>query len=190
MNILIAHSARSNVPLVERRHIQLIRRQFALDWYGIHGAPHWARVYQNGLRLADATGANARVVALFAFFHDSCRLDDRVDPGHGARAARFVRAVAGREFNLSASELELLVLACEQHSEGRVQGDVTVLTCWDADRLDLGRVGQRPDPRRLCTAAARDPGLIEWACRRACARRQHPPYDEAGSFEDDAAASD
>lgn len=166
-----ARGARLKVPLVERKHIQIIRRQFALDWYGIHGAPHWARVCQNGLRLADATGANVRVVALFAFFHDSCRLDDRVDPGHGARAARFVRAVADRELNLSARELELLALACEQHSEGSVHGDVTVLTCWDADRLDLGRVGQRPDPQRLCTAAARDPGLIDWAFRRARVHR-------------------
>jgi uncharacterized protein len=82
-----------------------------------------------------------------------------------------VRAVADRELALLASELDLLALACEQHSEGRVQGDVTVLTCWDADRLDLGRVGQRPDPRRLCTAAAHDPRLIEWAFRRSRVRR-------------------
>ena len=42
------------------------------------------------------------------------------------------------------------------HSDGRVDADVTVQTCWDADRLDLGRVGKRPDPRLLCTPAARD----------------------------------
>jgi uncharacterized protein len=42
-----------------------------------------------------------------------------------------------------------------------------VQTCWDADRLDLGRVGKRPDPRRLCTPAARDRDVIEWAYRRS-----------------------
>ena len=100
MNILTAQGARSQGFLVERKHIQLIRRQFALDWYGIHGAPHWARVYRSGLRLADATGENVRVGALFAFFDDSCRLDDQVDPGHGARAARFVRAVADSDVSI------------------------------------------------------------------------------------------
>jgi uncharacterized protein len=37
--------------------------------------------------------------------------------------------------------------------------------CWDADRLDLGRVGVTPAAHRLCTDAARD--LIEWADERA-----------------------
>jgi uncharacterized protein len=48
-------------------------------------------------------------------------------------------------------------------------GDITVLTCWDADRLDLGRVGIRPAAHRLCTDAARDPAMIEWAYRRSTA---------------------
>jgi uncharacterized protein len=46
---------------------------------------------------------------------------------------------------------------------------VTVLTCWDADRLDLGRVGIRPAPRLLCTSAARDPATIAWAFERGAA---------------------
>jgi uncharacterized protein len=29
--------------------------------------------------------------------------------------------------------------------------NITVQTCWDADRLDLGRVGIKPDPKRLFT---------------------------------------
>lgn len=51
--------------------------------------------------------------------------------------------------------------------EGQTLGDATVLTCWDADRLDLGRVGIRPHPHRLCTEAARDPVLLEWAYQRS-----------------------
>jgi hypothetical protein len=41
-----------------RELIRVIRNQFALSWRGLHGAPHWARVRQNGLRLAALTGAN------------------------------------------------------------------------------------------------------------------------------------
>jgi hypothetical protein len=33
--------------------------------------------------------------------------------------------------------------------------DVTIQTCWDADRLDLGRVGIRPDPARMGTEAGK-----------------------------------
>jgi uncharacterized protein len=40
-----------------------------------------------------------------------------------------------------------------------------VQACWDADRLDLGRVGIAPAPERLCTAAARE--RIAWANERA-----------------------
>lgn len=150
--------------------VRILRAQFALEWEGIHGAPHWARVRINGLRLAEATGANARVVELFAFLHDSRRENDGWDPGHGMRAARLARKLAGIAFELEAQELALLEAACRDHSEGGTEGDITVLTCWDADRLDLGRVGVRPEPRRLCTDAARDPKTIEWAYQRSLGR--------------------
>ncbi|MCC6781322.1 MAG: hypothetical protein IT457_00655 [Planctomycetes bacterium] len=140
-----------------------------MDWRGIHGAPHWARVRANGLRLCERTGANPRVVELFAFLHDVCRVDDGTDPDHGRRAAELAIALAGHAFVLDDAELDDLTLACEAHSEGRQSASLTVLCCWDADRLDLGRVGVRPDPRRLCTAAARDPGLLDWAYRRSVA---------------------
>lgn len=74
----------------------------------------------------------------------------------------------GRFFDLGDTELAWLVEACRGHSEGRTGGaDVTVLTCWDADRLDLGRVHEYPDARRLCTGAARDRAMIEWAHARS-----------------------
>ena len=146
--------------------ITTIRAQFALDWYGIHGIRHWERVRENGLRLAPTTGANPKVVELFAYLHDSRRLDDWEDPGHGARAAVYLQTLRGSCFEISDDELELLVYACRHHSDGLMEGDVTVLTCWDADRLDLGRVGIRPDPKHLCTPAARKPEMLTWAYRR------------------------
>ena len=147
--------------------IATIRAQFALDWYGIHGIQHWKRVRDNGLRLARTTGANPAVVELFAYLHDSRRLDDWEDLGHGLRAAEYLQTLRGRYFEISNEELELLVYACRHHSDGLMGGDVTVLTCWDADRLDLGRVAIHPDPKYLCTTAARDPGMLAWAYRRS-----------------------
>lgn len=153
--------------MIDQKLVSLIRGQFSLDWAGIHGAGHWARVRDNGLRIAELTGAKPKVIELFAFLHDSKRLNDGHDPDHGARAALFAETLAGSAFELEADDLELLLAACRGHSDGLTTGDITVLTCWDADRLDLGRVGIRPDPDRLCTAAARDPEMIEWAYGRS-----------------------
>jgi uncharacterized protein len=153
--------------MVNQHLIKLIRQQFALEWDGIHGAPHWARVKENGLRLAEQTGARTNVVELFAFLHDSRRLNDGSDPDHGKRAGEFARSLTGTVIDLGQSDLELLVAACEGHSEGSTQGDITVCTCWDADRLDLGRVHIMPRAERLCTEAARDPAVIEWAYKRS-----------------------
>lgn len=151
-----------------RALLALLRERFALDWRGIHGAPHWARVRKNGLVLAERTGASRRVVSLFAFLHDSCRMDEGRDANHGQRAAELVGSLRDAALlRLSDEEAELLCFACCHHSDGRVDADVTVQTCWDADRLDLGRVGRRPDPRLLCTPVARDRALIAWAYRRS-----------------------
>lgn len=130
---------------------------------GIHGIAHWARVRTNGIRLAEQTGANPEVVELFAFLHDSKRLNDGRDPKHGARAAEFAASLRGSLLTLSEKEFELLRFACEYHTDGLTEADITIQTCWDADRLDLGRVGIRPDPRHLCTPAARESAMIEWA---------------------------
>ena len=45
----------------------------------------------------------------------------------------------GALFVLDTAGFDMLVHACRYHSDGLVEGDVTVRTCWDADRLDLGR---------------------------------------------------
>lgn len=40
---------------------------------GYHGKDHWLRALENGRELAAATGANLRVIELFAALHDSER---------------------------------------------------------------------------------------------------------------------
>jgi uncharacterized protein len=156
---------------VRRRLFGHLRAGFALDWRGVHGAPHWSRVRVNGLAIARAIGAREDVVELFALLHDSQRQNDGTDALHGARAAQWATASRGVLFRLDAVGLELLVYACRHHSDGLIEAAPTVQACWDADRLDLARVGRTPDPRRLCTDAARDPGLLESAIARSVARR-------------------
>jgi uncharacterized protein len=154
--------------------VKFLKTTFRLSWNGIHGAPHWARVRDNGLRLADATGANVAVVEYFAFLHDVCREDDGRDPEHGLRAARLTKAIGKRYITLEDLELESLLEALEGHTGGTDPSNVTVATCWDADRLDLGRIDIVPDPRLLMTEAGRDPETIAWALRRSVTwRDQH-----------------
>lgn len=147
--------------------LSLIRRGFALHLDGIHGEAHWARVRDNGLRLAAETGADLDVVELFAYLHDSKRQNDGWDREHGQRAAGYVRSLQGSVLTLSDRGIERLAYACTYHSDGLTEADVTVQTCWDADRLDLGRIGVRPDPRRLCTDVAKEPATIVWAFERS-----------------------
>jgi len=147
--------------------ISAIRSEYQLDWHGIHGASHWARVRDIGLRLAEKTGANTQVIELFAFLHDSRRFNDSHDPEHGNRAALLAETLRGSVIHLADEQFELLTFACQHHTFGHMEGDITVLTCWDADRLDLGRVGIMPSPYKLCTAAARDSLMIEWCYERS-----------------------
>jgi len=130
-----------------------IRRQFLLDWFGIHGAPHWARVHHHGRAIAARRGADALVVTLFAFLHDSRREHDGRDRHHGNRAADYAEALNGRFYDLPRSRLDKLLVAMRSHSDGELHPDTTIQTCWDADRLDLGRVGIRPHPKLLSAEA-------------------------------------
>ena len=74
----------------------------------------------------------------------------------------------GRLFDLDDEGFALLEVACSGHTDGRTDGDITVQTCWDADRLDLGRVGITPHRAYLCTDHARTEAMIRWADGRAC----------------------
>ena len=147
--------------------VACLRQTFRLEWQGLHGAAHWARVRRNGLHLAQLNGANSRVVEYFAVLHDACRESDGHDAMHGPRAADFACTIRARHIHLDGGEFSLLIDAIAGHTHGHDHDDVTVRTCWDADRLDLARVGITPDPLRLCTAAARDPDTIARASAQA-----------------------
>ena len=135
---------------------------------GVHGPGHWLRVHANGLALAARTpGADAGVVELFALLHDCQRLNENADRGHGARAAKYVRRLSvDGLLRLDSSRLEVLATACAGHELGRVSDDPTIGVCWDADRLELSRLGRRPIPELLSTEAARDFALQEIAWQR------------------------
>lgn len=147
--------------------VRAIKDQFQINWKGIHGLSHLSRVWENGIHLAEATGANKKVVQLFAVFHDSRRLNECCDPEHGPRGALLAESWRGKYYDLNDEEFDLLFTACSLHTMARTHVDTTIQTCFDADRLDLGRIGKTPDPKLLCTEAAKDTKTIEWATQRS-----------------------
>lgn len=153
--------------------LDAILRDYILPVRGYHGVVHWARVLENGLRVADETGADREVVTLFALFHDARRVNEDQDHGHGTRGGELARSLRGTLVHLDDTRFASLYEACRLHTDGHTEADATLQACWDADRLDLGRVGITPAPHRLCTDAARQ--LIRWADRRAT--EDHVPVE-------------
>jgi uncharacterized protein len=142
----------SDPPLADLRSLWLhAARQFELGPHTPHGPDHWQRVEANGLEVARHSGADVRVVRLFAVLHDARRLTDGADVGHGRRAADLAAELRGRLFDLDDAAFALLYDACAGHELGGVSLNSTIGTCWDADRLDLPRVGLRPLLRFMST---------------------------------------
>ena len=125
------------------------------------------RVLHNGRLLAGMESANLSFVELFCLLRDTQRRNERRDPSHGRRAARYAKSLRGVWFDLSDKEMELLTEALKYHSDGYTEADITVQVCLDADRLDLGRVGIKPAPHRLCTASAKSVDVLEAAYERS-----------------------
>ena len=123
----------------------------------VHGESHWRTVGANGLWLAEALdGADTHLIFLFALLHDSMRENDWDDPEHGPRAAAFAGELQEQGLlQITSAQLELLQHACAEHANGKTSDDPTVGACWDADRLDLPRVGVTPDPDLFSTERAR-----------------------------------
>lgn len=141
---------------------------------GWHGEEHWRCVAATGLELAaNVPDADRVLVFCFGLLHDTRRVNESVDPAHGARAEAF--AVELREEGalvLDDTRFAALATALRLHSDGHVSADATVGACWDADRLHLPRVSLQPDPARFSTRAA--PGAAALAAAAAL-RADGPP---------------
>ena len=159
------------MPHSLRHLLAVVLEEYRLPVDGVHGINHWGRVLENGRRLCPVTGADPSVIEVFALLHDAKRSNEGYDPEHGPRAAAFARRIRSA-VPLSDALFDLLLTACEVHTRGADPGaDATVLTCLDADRLDIPRVGKRIRVEFLSRAAAGETQTIAWAARRAAALR-------------------
>lgn len=116
-----------------------------------HGIGHWNRVWENGQKLL-TPDVDPVVVHYFAYLHDSCREDDYEDLEHGARAAEWIGTIRESLLShLSDEQIDKLQTACRLHTIMQGTGDPTVDACFDSDRLDLWRVGIKPNPYKMAT---------------------------------------
>jgi uncharacterized protein len=128
---------------------------FKCGAHSIHGPSHWQRVDAFGLDIAKTSGGDLTVVRLFALLHDSCRQDDGADLDHGPRAAEMLDRIVPTVFAIDLGRFNLLREAIRLHTSGQTTNDPTIGTCWDADRLDIGRVGMTPIVKYMSTEAGK-----------------------------------
>jgi uncharacterized protein len=140
---------------------------FSLDPFGDHGIEHWFRVLYNGRLIADAIQGNVKVIELFALLHDCQRQSEYDDPEHGLRGAQYAETIRNVWFDVTDAEMWQLTEALSSHSSGSTFHHPTVQACWDADRLDLARVGIRPESVSLCHAFSKRLDVIDAAVQRS-----------------------
>ena len=140
-------------------HIERLR-EFAIQHsklgaYSIHGISHWDRVASNADTLC-TSDVDSLVVRAFAYIHDVERVNESDDWQHGPRAALLVDEIRSSVLSfLNDQEIEQLKDACRLHTIRHKTEDATVNACFDADRLDLGRVGITPNPNKMATVQGR-----------------------------------
>lgn len=116
-----------------------------------HGVRHWDRVAKFGEMLF-TEGADRDVIMAFAYLHDAERKNNGEDIEHGKRASALIDTIRHSQlYFLNDSQIAKLKRACELHTVEHRTGDITIDICFDADRMDLLRVGIRPLADRMAT---------------------------------------
>lgn len=131
--------------------VEFVSKKWQLD--ELHGLKHWKNVHRNGVLLMQMqSNVNPFVVIAFAYLHDCCRINNGNDESHGERALGAIDEIRNTILkNFSNEEISLLKAACLLHTSIQKVGNPTIDICFDADRLDLDRVGIKPNPLKMAT---------------------------------------
>ena len=139
----------------------------------VHGPAHWARVFRFGDLLAEKMQLpleQRQCVQVFAWTHDLARWDDNGGNEHAIAGAGYLDEVVPVLFaRLSNEQREVIRTAIRHHADSLAVDEAyhsgwfehlcwgksellnTIGCCWDADRLDLLRLGIEPDGARMST---------------------------------------
>lgn len=132
----------------------------------IHGERHWSHVNHLGMKLAALMKLNPvqkRCVEVFAWTHDLARRDDGSGNEHAINGAEYFSNELVTLFpDIDELQIEIITSAIKYHSDGVCSEEAfhmgcfehidihsediikVIGCCWDADRLDLIRLGIAP----------------------------------------------
>jgi len=141
--------------------LNIIKKDFKLDLYGDHGIYHWQRVFLNTQKLAKYYNVTSEIFELFSILHDSKRENEYQDINHGKRASEFVKELIERKYiKLDTIDEQRLIYACVNHTKpdmtNLLYNDIIVQICFDADKMDIERVGIIPDKKYFLTQYAKE----------------------------------
>ncbi len=119
----------------------------------LHGVSHLRRVAILSGRLANAVGEDVESAVVMGFLHDCARSNDGNDTEHGHESAFLARGLIERFY--PHLDVDRICEAIAGHADGEVTIDPLTACLWDADRLELKRIGRTIDLDLLSTKVAR-----------------------------------
>lgn len=130
----------------------------------IHGYNHWKNVEKIGHYIADRNGADKKIISAFAFLHDIGKTVQFAEPGHGEKSVKIIKEIFKKEYlELNDEQYVKLLEAVSKHDKSDAKSDdITIQTCWDADRLDLPRVYILPDKNLLYTEVGKSEETFDY----------------------------
>ena len=159
--------------MINRELIKKLESYCRLKDSKLHGAGHWVRVHRFGKLLSDKCNLRPELedcVETFSLTHDLARNLDGFEEDHGGNSALLFNKIRNELFpDLSNNQVEVIKIAIHYHSDGMTSEEAyykglfdhidlfgddlinTIGCCWDADRLDLLRLGRHPRPELMST---------------------------------------
>ena len=178
---------------IPKKTINYILNNLKTDIDGIHGINHWMRVLANLVIIHDNLSIDLQVAIAFSFLHDAFRINDFDDIEHGERVEKWFKnnKKISKKINLTERQKEVLFFACSWHSQGKTislfneikhnfnEFEInTIVSCWDADRLDLARAGILPNDRYLSTDVAKIKTIQMLCNKHAIGNKLYDFYEE------------
>ena len=119
----------------------------------LHGISHLRRVAILSGRLANAVGEDVESAIVMGFLHDCARRNDKNDIDHARDSEVLARGLIERFY--SHLDVDRICEAIAGHADGDVTSDPFTGCLWDADRLELKRIGRTIDLDLLSTKVAK-----------------------------------
>jgi len=116
----------------------------------LHGISHLRQVSLLAGKIASASGADVESAMVAGFLHDAGRTDDFGGNQHALDSAILARPLLIRLY--PHIDADLVCYAIARHADGMTTDDPLIGSLWDADRLELKRIGRYVREDLLSTA--------------------------------------